>query len=117
MAEQPQQGPPVPDVPAIDVHELKRMREAGESFELIDVREPREHEICNLDEATLIPLNTLPERVPELDSSKRYIVHCKKGSRSARAVALLRQQGIEAINVEGGITAWANQIDPTMPTY
>ena len=119
MADQPQ-SPSVPDVPAIDVQQLKQKLDAGEagqSFELIDVRQPHEHEICHLRDAALVPLDTLSQRVHEFDSEKRYIVHCKKGIRSARAVAFLRQAGIEAINVEGGITAWAQQIDPTMPTY
>jgi len=105
-------------IPEIDVHQLKERLDAdGESFELIDVREPHEHEICHLEQASLIPLNTLPQRLNELDASKEYIVHCKLGGRSAQAVELMRQAGLKATNVQGGITAWAKQIDPTMPTY
>jgi adenylyltransferase/sulfurtransferase len=105
------------ELPEIDVHQLKSKLDTGEDFELIDVREPHEHQICNLDQARLMPLNEVPQRLSELDSSKRYVVHCKMGGRSAQAVELMRQAGLDATNVKGGITAWAKEIDTNMPTY
>jgi adenylyltransferase/sulfurtransferase len=104
-------------IPEISVQELKEKLENGAEFELLDVREPHEHQICHLDQAKLMPLNAVPQRLSELDASKQYVVHCKMGGRSAQAVELMRQAGLEAVNVKGGITAWANEIDPSMPTY
>ena len=106
------------EIPAITVTELKKRLDNGDNFELIDVREPHEHEICHLTQAKLIPLGTLPGKLHELDSSKQYIVHCKMGGRSAQAVELMRKSGFDKVlNVTGGITAWAKEIDKSMPTY
>ena len=104
-------------VPEITVVQLKEMLDADDEFELIDVREPHEHEICNLPEAELIPLGTVAQRMGELDQTRKYVVHCKLGGRSAQAVELMRHAGLNAINVAGGITAWAQQVDTSMPTY
>ena len=104
----------------IDVHELKRRLDAGESFQLIDVREDYEWEICNLGEAgaRLVPLATLPEAVESLDAAEPLIIHCRSGPRGDRAVAYLRASGFEnAVNLAGGILAWAEEIDPEMPQY
>ncbi len=106
------------EVPAITVQELKTRLDRGDAFELIDVREPHEHAICNLPQARLIPLGDLPGRLHQLDPSKEYVVHCKMGGRSAQAVDLMRKSGFEKVlNVTGGITAWAKEIDRSMPTY
>ncbi|MDP6151906.1 MAG: molybdopterin-synthase adenylyltransferase MoeB [Phycisphaeraceae bacterium] len=104
-------------VPEITVVQLKEMLDADDEFELIDVREPHEHAICNLPEAELIPLGTVAQRMGELDQTRKYVVHCKLGGRSAQAVELMRHAGLNAINVAGGITAWAQQVDTSMPTY
>ena len=104
----------------IDVHELKRRLDAGEGFQLIDVREDYEWEICNLGEAgaRLVPLATLPEAVDGLDAAEPLIIHCRSGPRGDRAVAYLRASGFEnAVNLAGGILAWAEEIDPEMPRY
>lgn len=101
----------------IDVHDLKRLRDAGVLSRLIDVREAHEYEICNLG-GELIPLRTLPTRIGELDPSAHIAVHCRSGARSARAVAALRGAGFEnAWNVNGGILAWIDRIDPTLTRY
>jgi adenylyltransferase/sulfurtransferase len=106
------------EIPAITVQDLKARLDRGEAFELIDVREVHEHAICNLPQARLIPLGELPARLHELDSGKPYIVHCKMGGRSAQAVELMRKSGFaNVLNVTGGITAWAREIDKSMPTY
>ena len=104
-------------VPAMTVSQLKAELDGDGELELIDVREPAEHQICHLAGAKLIPLGTLPLRLSEFDPTKRYVVHCKVGGRSAEAVMIMRQAGLNAINVTGGITAWAHEIDPAMPVY
>ena len=101
----------------ITVEELKSRIDAGESIFLLDVREPQEHAICHL-ESILIPRNELPNRVSELDSSKEIIVYCKTGNRSAQAIKLLREMGFKKLrNLAGGIDAWAERIDRSMPRY
>lgn len=104
-------------IPEISVQALKARLDGGDDFDLIDVREPHEYEICKIDGSTLLPLKTVPQRLAELDPSREYVVHCKMGGRSAQAVELMRQAGLNATNVAGGITAWAKQIDTSMPTY
>lgn len=104
----------------IDVHELKRRVDAGERFQLIDVREDYEWAICNLEEAgaRLVPLATLPQAVEGFDASTPLIIHCRSGPRGDRAVEYLRAVGFDnAVNLAGGILAWAEEIDPAMPRY
>lgn len=79
----------------------------GEDFLLIDVREPHEHQARHIPQARLIPLGSLPSQIGTIDSSKRIVVHCKAGMRSAQACALLRERGFrDVLNVKGGIDAW-----------
>jgi adenylyltransferase/sulfurtransferase len=97
--------------------ELKQRLDAGDDLFVLDVREPNEYQICNLG-GHLIPLNDLPKRVSELDSSREIVVHCKMGGRSAKAVDFLRQSGFGKVhNLAGGIQAWAERVDPKMPKY
>ncbi|HEU5414365.1 MAG TPA: rhodanese-like domain-containing protein, partial [Candidatus Angelobacter sp.] len=104
-------------VPEISVEELKKKLDAKEDIFVLDVREPHEYKICNIN-GHLIPLNDLPKRVQELDPSKETVVHCRSGVRSARAVGFLRQAGFTNVtNLAGGILAWADRIDPKMPKY
>jgi len=106
------------DVPAISVHDLKRKRDAREAIQLIDVREPFEFEIARIDGAKLIPLGQLANRLHELKRNGQTVVHCHTGMRSAQAVQMLRQTGFTNVyNLEGGIDAWANEIDPAMQKY
>src|SRR6266480_2252466 len=105
-------------VPAISVQELKRKMDASEGFELIDVREPFEFEIARINGAKLIPLGEIPERADELQREQPIVVHCHSGTRSAQAVRLLQQRGFSNVyNLEGGIDAWSDQIDPSVPKY
>ena len=84
---------------------------------MLDVREPHEYQIVNIN-GHLIPLGDLPTRVHELDSSREIVVHCKSGARSAKAVDFLRKSGFKrATNLTGGILAWAERIDPSLPKY
>src|SRR5579859_7136468 len=104
-------------VPEIQVEELKRRLDAKDDVFVLDVREPHEYQICNLG-GYLIPLNDLPKRVSELDSSREIVVHCKMGGRSAKAVAFLQQAGFKKVlNLAGGITAWSDRVDPKVPKY
>jgi len=106
------------DVPAISVHDLKRKRDAREAIQLIDVREPFEFEIARIDGAKLIPLGQLANRLHELKQNGHTVVHCHTGMRSAQAVQMLRQTGFTNVyNLEGGIDAWANEIDPAVQKY
>ena len=104
-------------VPEIQVEELKRRLDAGENIFVLDVREPHEYQICNI-KGYLIPLGDLPKRVNELDTSREIVAHCRSGVRSAKAVNFLKQAGFKKVtNLAGGILAWADRIDPTMPKY
>src|SRR5438270_5189470 len=105
-------------VPAISVNELKRKMDAREAIELVDVREPFEYEIARIDGAQLIPLGEIANRADELQRGQQIVVHCHSGTRSAQAVRLLQQRGFSNIyNLEGGIDAWSEQIDPSVPKY
>lgn len=103
--------------PEISVQELKARRERKEKFTLLDVREPKEYALAKIEGSTLIPLGELPGRLAELDKSAKLVVHCKGGGRSAKAVKLLREKGYDAVNVAGGIDAWSESIDPSVPKY
>jgi adenylyltransferase/sulfurtransferase len=112
-----EEAPVASGVPDIEVEELKRLRDGGADFTLLDVREPHEWQICNLG-GLLIPMNEVPARLGELDPARELAVLCRSGARSARVVAFLRQSGFpRARNVAGGILAWADRIDPRMPKY
>jgi adenylyltransferase/sulfurtransferase len=105
-------------IPTMTVSELKQKLDNHDKFVLLDVREPFEWDICHLDQAKLIPLGQLPSRMSELDSADEIVIHCKSGGRSAKAVRLLQEAGFSKLhNVEGGITAWAEEIDPSVPKY
>ena len=105
-------------VPTINAVELKKMFDRKGGFVLIDVREPFEYDICHIDQARLIPLGELPARLSELDSADEIVLHCKSGSRSAKALRILQEAGFKkVVNLEGGITAWSDQVDPMVPKY
>jgi adenylyltransferase/sulfurtransferase len=105
-------------VPHISVQDLKAKLDRGDAFRLIDVREQYEWDICSIPGAKLIPLGQLPARLSELDSAEEIVLQCKSGARSARALKLLQEAGFGKLaNVEGGILAWAEQIDTSMPKY
>jgi len=102
----------------IDAIELKAKLDRGDNFTLIDVREPHEFQIARIPGSTLIPLGELPKHLNELDPSAEYVMHCKMGGRSARAVELMKQSGFRnVLNMTGGITAWSDKVDPAVPKY
>jgi adenylyltransferase/sulfurtransferase len=105
-------------VPEVSVEELKAMRDRGEPYVLVDVREPHEWAISTFPESVRIPLATLPENVNRLSTADEIVVHCKTGVRSAKAVRFLREAGFRKVrNLAGGINRWAEVIDPSMPRY
>lgn len=102
----------------ITVEELHRLMQSASKPFVLDVRNPEEVQICRIPGTTLLPLPELPQRFAELDRNQEMIVHCKSGMRSAKAIAFLKQQGFTKLrNVKGGILAWAERIDPSMPRY
>jgi adenylyltransferase/sulfurtransferase len=104
-------------IPQITPVELKRRLDAGENVFVLDVREPHEYQIVNIG-APLIPLGDLPNRLGELDPNREIVIHCKSGARSQRAAELLAKNGFKnVVNLAGGITAWATDVDPKLPKY
>jgi adenylyltransferase/sulfurtransferase len=106
------------NVDRISVEDLNLKLNNNEDIFLLDVREPHEYEINKIKEGYLIPLNDLPNRINELDSSREIVAYCKVGGRSARAVDFLRKTGFKKVkNLIGGIDSWAKKIDRSMPRY
>jgi len=104
-------------LPEVTPRELKARLDRGDDLFILDVREPHEYQICNI-KGHLIPLGELPRRVSELDSSREIVAHCRSGKRSADAVEFLRQAGFRKIwNLKGGILAWSDEVDPSVPKY
>jgi molybdopterin/thiamine biosynthesis adenylyltransferase/rhodanese-related sulfurtransferase/molybdopterin converting factor small subunit len=98
--------------------EVKAKLDRGDKFTLIDVREPHEFQICRIPGATLIPLGDLAKRSSELDPKGEIVAHCKSGARSQKAVDFLKQNGFKNVrNMTGGILAWCDRVDPTVPKY
>jgi adenylyltransferase/sulfurtransferase len=105
-------------IPEITPVELKKKMDSKEPFVLIDVREPHEYDICRIPGSKLIPLGEVPKRMNELNSADDIVVHCKSGMRSSKAVELLIKSGFNKIhNLKGGILAWSDQVDPSVPKY
>ena len=118
MPHREEEAKPVVTSGEIDAVELKAKLDRGDKFTLIDVREPHEFQICRIPGSTLIPLGDLPKRLGELDVDADYVMHCKMGGRSAKAVDLMRQAGFKHVqNMTGGITAWSDKVDPSVPKY
>lgn len=103
---------------SITVTELKSWMDGNEDFQLIDVREPYENEICTLN-GTLIPMNDVPAEYAQIDPNKKVVVHCRSGKRSANVIQFLEQQHgyTNLYNLEGGILAWIQEVDPSMEAY
>ena len=103
--------------------ELKQLMDSGATdFVLIDVRNPNEYEIAQIPGSVLVPLPDIEqgkgvEKVKELANGHRLIAHCKMGGRSAKALGILKEAGIEGTNLKGGITAWSQEVDPSVPQY
>jgi adenylyltransferase/sulfurtransferase len=97
---------------------VKRKLDSGEQFVLIDVREPHEYRIASIPGAKLIPLGEFPKHIGEFDIEADIVIHCKSGMRSAKACGILRNAGFQNVrNMKGGILAWSDQVDPSVPKY
>jgi len=111
------------EIAEMSVQDLKQLMDSGDdNFVLLDVRNPNEYQIAKIDGSVLIPLSELEDgngvnKVKELVNGHRLIVHCKLGGRSAKALNLLKEAGIEGTNVKGGIAAWSQEIDSNIPQY
>jgi sulfur-carrier protein adenylyltransferase/sulfurtransferase len=104
----------------LEVAELKERLDRGEAIRLVDVREPFEWRIANLGAygASMIPLGDVPDRLDELDPDGEIILYCRSGARSADVTRYLRSLGYAgARNLRGGILAWSEEIDPSIPRY
>lgn len=103
----------------ITARELKQRLDGGRDLQVIDVREPSEYEIARIAGTTLIPLGQVVNRMDEIDPAKETVVHCKGGVRSRKAIAALKQAGFagKLINLKGGITAWSEDVDPSVAKY
>jgi sulfur-carrier protein adenylyltransferase/sulfurtransferase len=103
----------------ITATELKQRLDNGEDIQIIDVREAQEVAIAKLPDSIHIPLGQVLVRMNEIDPSRETVVHCKMGGRSARAIDALQRSGFAGnlINLRGGIIAWSNEVDPTVPKY
>ena len=99
--------------------ELRRRLDLGDDIQIIDVREPNEYEIARIPGTKLIPLGQVVSRMGEIDASRETVCHCKAGVRSAKAIAALKSAGFKGrlINLKGGITAWSEDVDPSVPKY
>jgi rhodanese-related sulfurtransferase len=102
----------------IDCSALDKIRQSEQAVTVLDVREPWEYAICAIPGSINVPLSTLPQNLNRLPADGPLVVLCHHGMRSMQAVAWLRQNGFEnAINLQGGIDAWARQVDTSMATY
>jgi adenylyltransferase/sulfurtransferase len=98
--------------------DLKKKIDTKKPFVLLDVREPHEFQISRIPGSTLIPLGDVPKRWQEIPSDQEIVIHCKAGIRSAKALLFLQQQGYKnLLNLKGGIDAWAEEVDPSLPRY
>jgi len=111
------------NIPEMTVQELKEIidRNSGE-YIIVDVRNPNEYEIASIPGTVLVPLSEIEhgngvEKIRSLVKDHKLIVHCKMGGRSAKALGILQKAGIEGFNVKGGISAWSQEIDPSVPRY
>lgn len=108
------------EIPEITPTELKARLDRGDRLTIIDVREPFEWNIGNLEPqgARLIPLKQLPQRMGEIDPEEEIVLQCRSGGRSAQALEYLRAHGYERLlNLQGGILAWSDEVDPSIPKY
>lgn len=104
-------------VPEIGVDELKKKFDRKDKFVLLDVREQDEYDTARIEGSTLIPMGTIPQRLADIPKDQEVVVHCHHGGRSARVAAFLIQNGYKAFNLAGGINAWSERIDASVPTY
>lgn len=110
---------PMPQLPEITATELKQRLDSGDDIQIVDVREADELAIAKLPNSIHIPLAQVVNRMAEIDPARETVVHCKMGGRSAKAIEALQRSGFTGnlLNLKGGITAWSNEVDPSVPKY
>ena len=107
----------------LQAQELKQILSSeGNGYVLVDVRNPHEYEIAKIPGSVLVPLPEIENgdgmiKMKELANGNRLLIHCKSGMRSAKAIGILKQAGVDGTNVKGGILAWSREIDPSVPEY
>ncbi len=103
----------------ITATELKSLMDKSDELQLIDVRQPDEHDFAKINGAKLIPLGDIVKRMDEIDQTRETVIHCKAGGRSAKAIEALQQAGFKGDlkNLRGGITAWSDEVDRNVPKY
>jgi adenylyltransferase/sulfurtransferase len=101
----------------ITPREVKERLDRGDALLLVDCRQEWEHQLCRIEGAKLVPLNALPHALDAFDGAEEVVVYCHHGRRSLDAVVYLRQQGVNARSMMGGIERWSAEIDPTVPRY
>jgi rhodanese-related sulfurtransferase len=106
-------------MPEMTATELKQRLDNGDDIQIVDVREVPEVAIAKIPNSLHIPLGQVVNRMSEIDPNRETVVHCKMGGRSARAIQALKQSGFSGnlTNLKGGITAWSNEVDPSVPKY
>ena len=106
-------------MPEITATELKQKLDSGADVQIVDVREANEVAVAKLPNSIHIPLAQVLNRMSEIDPARETVVHCKMGGRSARAIEALKRSGYTGnlLNLAGGITAWSNEVDPSVPKY
>jgi rhodanese-related sulfurtransferase len=112
-------GEPKSAMQEMTATELKQRLDNGEDLQIIDVREANEYAIARIPGSVHIPLGQVINRMSEIDPARDTVVHCKMGGRSARAIEALTRAGFQGklVNLKGGITAWSNEVDPSVPKY
>ncbi|MEP6923798.1 MAG: rhodanese-like domain-containing protein [Pyrinomonadaceae bacterium] len=103
----------------ITATELKNKMDAGEDVQIIDVREQKEYDFAKIPNAKLIPIGEITKRMSEIDPSRETVLHCRGGGRSTRAIEELQRAGFTGSlkNLKGGITAWSDEVDPSVHKY
>ena len=106
-------------MPEMTATELKQRLDNGDDIQIVDVREAPEVAIAKIPNSLHIPLGQVVNRMSEIDPNRETVVHCRMGGRSARAIQALKQSGFSGnlTNLKGGITAWSNEVDPSVPKY
>lgn len=110
---------PANKIEEITATELKQKIDAGENVQIIDVREQKEFDLARIPNSKLIPLGEISKRIDEINPNLETVLHCRSGGRSARAIEELQRAGFKGNlkNLKGGITAWSNDVDPSVPKY
>lgn len=101
----------------IDPREVKRRLDSGDKMLLVDIRQEWEHKTCCIEGATLIPMETMAASLQLFEAAQDVVLYCHHGVRSLNAVMWLRQQGVVACSMAGGIARWSEEIDPSVPRY